>query len=421
MVVPHNEQAERAVIGSILCDPVRVLDACHEQHLDSDAFFAPANRTMYEAACELSANGSVVDQVTMTDALTAKGKLELCGGTYALDTLIDETPTAAHAEYYIDLLKRDHLLRKIIHAAETIKTKAHEAENAVELQAEAECLFESLERHEPTEHVEQVWREVEADMEAAMNGAQIDIGLGTGFGQVDAAFGGGLRRGGVYFLSGEKGTGKTTLKCNIINQQLFRGLTVANATLEMTMRQELERLAGPILNTSVTDVLRRPGKVVPNQQAIERAREYMTSGKLRIETRLETTEELRAWGRRMVGKHGADLLCVDSIQLVRAPMQTGAKLFEQVTEASRAVTRMARALNVPVLCVSMESKDGLWGSRQLDYDAYGVLKLRSQDKAEPPDYVKTVTAWVDKSRFGPEHFDIPLTLHGRVGLFKELG
>jgi predicted ATP-dependent serine protease len=146
----------------------------------------------------------------------------------------------------------------------------------------------------------------------------------------------------------------------------------------------------------------------------------MASGMLRIETRIETTSQLRAWIRREVEKFKADLICVDYIQLVRSSDVKGAEIFEQVTEASRAITRAAREFNVPILCVSMMSEQGLWGSRQLDYDAYATLEMRTESVPEAPDFIKDIQCFYNKNRFGPEHFGIDFKLYGRVGRMEEV-
>ena len=62
----------------------------------------------------------------------------------------------------------------------------------------------------------------------------------------------------------------------------------------------------------------------------------------------------------------------------------------------------------------------MWGSRQLDYDAYACPRLESDTTPFPPDYEKGVEAWMDKNRFGPEHFPLYYKLTGRSGEFVEL-
>ena len=60
-------------------------------------------------------DGRPIDVLTVAERLKDAGQLDSIGGPVFLDRLIDFTPTAAHAEYYIDIVRQKHLLRAIGH------------------------------------------------------------------------------------------------------------------------------------------------------------------------------------------------------------------------------------------------------------------------------------------------------------------
>ena len=98
-IPPHSTEAEIGLLGSILVDPERVLDACATGQITPESFFAEQNRAVFEAAWELHAAGKAVDLITVTDHLRSIGRLDAAGGESALNRMVDGTPTAAHAAY----------------------------------------------------------------------------------------------------------------------------------------------------------------------------------------------------------------------------------------------------------------------------------------------------------------------------------
>ena len=107
--VPHSTEAERGVLGSILLDAAgdsRVLDLCTENGIVPESFFTPAHRLLFETLVEMSRAALTIDPLTLTERLRALNRLDGIGGSAIIQALIDETPTAAHAEYYINLLRQ---------------------------------------------------------------------------------------------------------------------------------------------------------------------------------------------------------------------------------------------------------------------------------------------------------------------------
>lgn len=105
-VPPHSEEAERGVLGSILLDSARVMDICIERQISPEAFYVPAHRIVYEVMLDLAKLAAAIDILTVTEKLRTAGGLDSIGGTVFLDRLIDSTPTAAHAEYYAEIVRR---------------------------------------------------------------------------------------------------------------------------------------------------------------------------------------------------------------------------------------------------------------------------------------------------------------------------
>jgi len=410
---PHSESAEKSLLGSLLTDYADVMESLRAVNVDTDSFYIPAHRLVMDAMLALEDDDKVVNIVSVIDRMGIDGTIDRVGGNMAINTLVDNSLGHAYGTA-LESVRSCAMKRSIVNYARDIERMAYEEHDPELVAAEAEGMFSDIGVIRKVETVGGVFSEIKADMQAGMRGEHVERAIPTGFPELDHILGGGMKPGGVYYVTGKKGCGKTTFKCCVANQQLFAGRTVSDASLEMTMRQEIEKMAGSMMNCCVSNVINGNREAVTDEK-IDRVEKLITSGKLRIETHIETTAQFRAWARREVERFKSNVLMVDYIQLIRSADMKGAKIFEQITECSRAVTRVAKEFNVPVLCVSMMSEEGLWGSRQLDYDAYATLELRTESEPVPPDYVKDVECYFNKNRFGPEHFGLPMKLYGRVG------
>ena len=117
-VPPHDDEAEQAVIGSMLTDKDAVISAI--EVLKPEDFYREDNKTIYGAIMNLYAKAEPIDIITLKDELTSLGKLEPVGGLEYLATLPDKVPTTANVEKYIKIVEEKSSLRKLIKTANEI-------------------------------------------------------------------------------------------------------------------------------------------------------------------------------------------------------------------------------------------------------------------------------------------------------------
>jgi len=111
---PFSEEAERATLGSILLEPMRVFPLCQEAGFETETFYLPQHQIIYRAMLWLARSNKPIDIKLVIDALRTHGKLDQAGGEMAVDGLIDATPTASHAEHYIEVVGHKWMLRQVI-------------------------------------------------------------------------------------------------------------------------------------------------------------------------------------------------------------------------------------------------------------------------------------------------------------------
>jgi replicative DNA helicase len=218
---PHSVEAERGVLGSILLDvgsDSRVFDLCTESGIVAGSFFSPAHRLLFETLFEMSHAGVTIDALTLNERLRALNRLDEVGGTAAIQALIDETPTAAHAEYYIDIVRQKHLLRTVIDCARDAERRCFdEAVSADLVLGEVEQKFLGIgDRRDGTGVTwPQAIGNTMGHIERLFSlGPGAVAGLPTGFANLDKKLKG-LRNGEMIVLAARPSMGKTSLAMNI--------------------------------------------------------------------------------------------------------------------------------------------------------------------------------------------------------------
>ena len=132
-VPPHSAEAEKGVLGSILLDASRVMDLCIGEGLVAESFYFDAHRRMFDEFVGMQRAGTAIDLLTTVEHLRRAGRLDALGGSVFLEGLVDATPTAAHAEYYIDIVRQKHLLRAVIDCARETERTCFESNQSADL------------------------------------------------------------------------------------------------------------------------------------------------------------------------------------------------------------------------------------------------------------------------------------------------
>lgn len=108
---PQDLGAEVSVLGACMLSR----DACRAvlDVLDPADFYRPAHTAIFNAIGRMHAKGDPVDPITLGKHLADSGELVRVGGTTQLFTLVNETVTAANAEYYAEIVQ-DRALRRAL-------------------------------------------------------------------------------------------------------------------------------------------------------------------------------------------------------------------------------------------------------------------------------------------------------------------
>jgi replicative DNA helicase len=424
-IPPYSEEAERGVLGSALLDAARVIDLCTEKKVTADSFHVPAHRDLYETLETMHQAGQPIDVLTVSTKLSDAQLLDRVGGeTYLLEVL-DQTPTAAHAEHYIEIVRQKHLLRTVIACSQESISECYDGEEeADEILGKAEQrLFEVSDM---TERTLMPWNDLVRhsikEIEVIANERRGITGIPTGFADIDAKLMG-LQRGDIIILAARPSMGKTSLAMNIAEHvALGEGSdrtprAVGVFSLEMSRESLVRRMI--CCRAGVSSHLLSRGFVSQENHRflIEAANSLVKAPIYLDDTAGLTAVELRARARRMKKRFAIELIVIDYLQLMNYPQYAREGRQRETAAISGAMKAMAKELKVPVIVLSQlsrapETRGALAipklsdlrdsGSIEQDADIVALLRRPCKYPDDPNSSDKTLSILdIAKHRNGP--------------------
>lgn len=126
---PHNIEAERGILGSILID-AEVIDTVLAK-LTVGRFYRDIHQIIFRVMRDLRESGKPVDLISVADMLDRCGKLKDIGGYEFLTDLVAEVPHGRNAEYWADIVLEKSIGRDLIEQSEEIRDGAYSQQKAV--------------------------------------------------------------------------------------------------------------------------------------------------------------------------------------------------------------------------------------------------------------------------------------------------
>src|SRR5438132_8097882 len=206
---PCSQQAEEAVLGSILKNPssvVRVAD-----FLRPEDFHEPRHRHVFRAMLSLFADGIPIDYHSTGDRLHQQGTYEAAGGLLYLSELNLATPSAAHIEHYGRIVERTSVMRQLISNAQTIAEIAYRdnlpPDTALEKAEQLIFGIQERRRSRDFRSLEDVLAEYMEQIVALQEGEATRYGIPTGYVDLDKLLGG-FQRTDLIILAARTSVGK---------------------------------------------------------------------------------------------------------------------------------------------------------------------------------------------------------------------
>jgi len=414
----HDLSMERALLCSLMID--RALFAEFRHRIDG-VFYQTAHAVIWGWMVETNTNDP---------------QIILSRYPHYTDQILDITSTAAYAnvcgivDVLADLMFRRHLFAatEVLAAASTNREIAP-MEAIKDFRESIRSITRSRILGEP-EHVRDILPRVLTELELKMTGHG-DVGVLTGIADIDAKLGP-MEPGDLVLLAARPSMGKSALALQIVASAALAGKRVLVFSLEMTKtlcvsRMICSRSGVPIsafnMGTATKDNLT---KIAEECGAIADMGIYIddSPGIMIDEIVDRSTEHKR--------NHGLDLLVVDHAQLVGS--KHGRSRNEEMAEISKEMKNIARALNIPNVCLSQLSRacesrnpprpmlSDLRDSGAWEQDADKVVFLfrpAYYNKKTPDDKKNICEVIVGKNRNGPTGY-LEMQFDAATMIFRNL-
>lgn len=356
-VLPYNLEAEQSILGAILIDMELQFDIVSK--LKENDFYLESHKLIFTSMSTIINKNKPVDIVTLSDDMEKCATLEKAGGIDYITELARTTPSAANYQYYLDIVKRDSTLRKLIRSADAIVKDAQGSSDYFKSVAFAEKSIYDISEELDTSTLSNITAEFSGILKKYEN-IQKDKnyfqGLKTGFTGLDELTNG-FHAGNLVILAARPSIGKTTFAMNIVENMAIREKAVcAVFALEMTKEELAQRMLCSVSNVSNQDALK--GKLEDEDwQKLWEAQKVLADSKIYVDdTSMTTCPEILSKCRRLKSREGKlDLIVVDHIQLMNAVKSSDSRQ-QEVTEISRGLKMIAKELEVPVLALSQLSR-----------------------------------------------------------------
>ena len=355
--IPHDDEAEKAVLGAIFIDPAAIADASAE--VQPEDFYKRANQLVFQAMLDLSDREDAIDPLTLQDELTKKNQLDDIGGIAYVSELAMATPTAAHVTYYAKIVHRKALLRRLISASQKIITNAmQDSDDVTDIldNAESEIMNVSSENNASGfRNIKDIVNSTIDEINNIPEDGNMVTGLPTGFVELDKMTTG-FHDDELVIVAARPGVGKTSFALNVAQYVgLHTDKTVAMFSLEMSGEQLVQRMLaseGLInsqhLRTGQLDEDEWP-KLVTASGSLATANIYID------DTPGIKMSQIRAQSRRLAKEKGnLGLIVIDYLQLIEGPHSESRQ--QEVSAISRQLKKLAKELHVPVIALSQLSR-----------------------------------------------------------------
>jgi len=355
--LPHNLEAERAVLGAILL----LNDAFNlaAEVIDSEDFFRDAHRRIFDKMVKLSERNDAIDLLTLKEELTRAGELDEVGGPAYIAALIDGVPRTTNVEHYAKIIKEKATLRSLISSANRILATAYEAED------EADVILDQAE-HAIFAIADDKVRDGFVSLRELAQGSldtieklharkELITGVPTGFTDLDEMTSG-LQPSDLVIVAARPSMGKTSLVLNIAQHVGTRtGRTAGIFSLEMSKEQLFLRM---LTAEARIDAHRLRGGFLGERDwgRLSQAIGTLSEAKIFIDdTPSIGVLEMRAKCRRLKSEHHLDLVIIDYIQLMQGRGRFENRTLE-LASISRSLKGLAKELSVPIVVLSQLSR-----------------------------------------------------------------
>lgn len=355
--VPHDADAEQAVLSSILMDKDAAAEAF--ELLKTDDFYSPENREVFRAALQLYTKGDPIDVVTVKNQLEENGVFAEIGGVETLANIAAAVGSSVNVKSYAKIVEEKSVLRRLIKLSGELSEISYKGTDDINviLDKAEKGIFDVMQNRNTDSFasIMDVAYNTFSNIEKIYNSNEKITGISTGFTDFDAKTAG-LQKSDLILIAARPSMGKTAFVLNVAQYAAVRDhVPVAIFSLEMSKEQLVNRM---LCAEALVDAQKvRTGelnsddwsKLVESMGVLSEAPIYID------DTPGITAMEIRAKCRRLKIEKGLGLVVIDYLQLMSGSDRSDSRQ-QEISEISRSLKAIAREIEAPVIALSQLSR-----------------------------------------------------------------
>lgn len=355
--MPHDADAEQAVLSSILMDKDAAAEAF--EILKAEDFYSPENKAVYEAAFQLYTKGEPIDVVTVKNQLEENGVFAEIGGVETLANIAAAVGSSVNVKSYAKIVEEKSVLRRLIKLSGDISETSYKANDDINsiLDKAEKGIFDVMQNRNTDSFasIMDVAFDAFSNIEKIYNSSEKITGISTGFTDFDNKTAG-LQKSDLILIAARPSMGKTAFVLNVAQHAALKeNVPVAIFSLEMSKEQLVNRM---LCAEALVDAQKvRTGelnnddwnKLVEGMGRLSEAPIYID------DTPGITAMDIRAKCRRLKLEKGLGLVVIDYLQLMSGSGRSDSRQ-QEISEISRSLKAVAREIEAPVIALSQLSR-----------------------------------------------------------------
>jgi len=369
--LPHNAEAEEAVIACCLLDDSPANYNSVTELVSADDFYIHRNQCIFGALGKLADASLPVDEIHLSEQLTRDDNLDAVGGVTSIYSIMDRVETSMQMHHYAKIVKEKSNLRKMNRAyrvaTESIITQSDSAEN-IKHTVDSEVNRIHFTQEKPND-LSSTAEEIKDEFRRMLAGEFVTDALPTHIGKLDQQLGNrGIAPGEVITLAAPTSCGKSALALNIaLKSVTHNNAPCAVFSLEMPQKQLFKRMAQTLAGVNIKQI--SDGVISDeNMKKVDEAIDQLHSVPLYTSHNVKSAEDLASQLRKLVDKQGVKLAVIDYLQLI--PFNSGkVGKAEGIANISHKIKQLALELNIGILLLAQVNREGAKREGGLDiYD-----------------------------------------------------
>jgi replicative DNA helicase len=352
---PHNLEAEKLLLGGLLCDQ-KEWDLC-AMTVSADDFYDLQHQDLWRGMMIAAAEATPFPLIEVEDL------------SYMV-TLKVNAPVGTGLTRYAKVVKEEANKRRVYEMAQEAQKQARNGKPVMELVNTLSDELAQIGASEPSEAIsmDKAMGLAVSHIDAIRSGERAHIGRSTGYEGLDHYLGG-LAAGGLYLIAARPSIGKTALGLSIaLRTAAMDDKPVYLASLEMSREELSLRLLSQHSFVGLAKI--RTGRQARNDSYGEY--DYLTEGNyIRLAEAAKevaslpiiiddsahvSPSSLRSQIKRHDTKNKLGLVIIDYVQLMTGDRKRMDD-YERVSEASRQLKLLAKEFSVPVVALSQLNRE----------------------------------------------------------------